>query len=94
MVTITLELTDEQMKQATEDAEQQGLTVQELALLRVLCTRLPSEPGSGMDYESAVEYVFDKNSELYERLANRKERVSVAIKRIIDKNEELYRRLA
>ena len=94
MVTITLELTDEQMKQATEDAEQQGLTIQELALLRVLLVHSPAESGSGTDFESAVEYVFDKNSELYERLAGRKERVSAAIKCIIDRNEELYRRLA
>ena len=91
---MTLELTDEQMKQATEDAERQGLTIQELALLRVLLVHSPAEPESGMDFESAVEYVFDKNSELYERLAGRKEHVSAAIKRIIDKNEELYRRLA
>ena len=94
MVTITFELTDEQMKQATEDAERQGLTVQELARLRFLGVHLPTEAGAGMDFESAVEYVFDKNSELYERLAGRKEHVSAAIKRIIDKNEELYRRLA
>ncbi len=69
MVTITLELTDGQMRQATEDANRQGLTVQELALLRVLCVHLPSEPGTGMDYESAAEYVFQKNAELYRRLA-------------------------
>jgi hypothetical protein len=54
----------------------------------------PAELGCGMNYESAVEYVFDKNSELYGRLAGREERVSAAIKRIIDKNEELYRWLA
>ena len=94
MVTITLELTDEQAKVLAEDADRQGLTVPELALLRVLLVHTPAEQGSGMDFESAVEYVFDKNSELYERLAGRKERVSAAIKRIIDENEELYRRLA
>lgn len=69
MVTITLELTDEQMKQVTEDAERQGLTVQELVLLRLLCIRLPAEPEMGMGFEDAVEYVFRKNSELYRRLA-------------------------
>ena len=69
MVTITLELTDEQMKQAVEDAEQQGLTVQELALLRFLGVHLPTEAGAGMDFEAATEYVFQKNSELYARLA-------------------------
>jgi tRNA C32,U32 (ribose-2'-O)-methylase TrmJ len=94
MVTITLELTDEQVKSLTEDAEQQGLTIQELALLRVLFVHSPAEPGSSMNYESAVEYVFYNNSELYDRLAGREERISAAIKRIIDKNEELYRRLA
>ena len=82
------------MRQATEDAERQGLTIQELALLRFLLVHSPAEPGSGMDFESAVEYVFDKNSELYDRLAGRRERVSAAIKRIISRNEELYRRLA
>ena len=94
MVTITLELTAAQMKKLTEDAEQQGLTIQELALLRVLLVNSPAEQGSGMTFEEATEYVFNKNSELYERLAGRKERVSTAIKRIITKNEELYRRLA
>ena len=94
MVTITLELTDEQMRLLAEEASQQGVTIQELALLRVLLVHLPAEPGSSMDFESSVEYMFNKNSELYERLTSRKERVSAAIKRIINENEELYRRLA
>ncbi len=94
MTTLTLEVTEEQMRLLTEDANRQGLTVQELALLRVLLVHSPAEQGSGIDFEAATEYIFQKNSELYERLADRKERVSEAIKRIIDKNEELYRRLA
>ena len=94
MVTLTLELTDGQMRLLADAAEQQGLTMQELALLRVLLVNSPAEQGSGMTFEVATEYIFQKNSELYARMAGRKERVSEAIKHIIDKNEELYRRLA
>ena len=94
MVTITLEIPDELFKRFAADAAEAGLTGQELAVLRVLFSAPFGEQGQGMDFESATEYVFQKNSELYARLADRKERVSEAIKRIIDKNEQLYRRLA
>ena len=94
MVTLTLELTDEQAKTVSEEAARQGLAVQEYALLRVLLSGPFAEQGSGMGFEEAVEYVFQKNSDLYERLAGRKERVSLAVKRIVKDNETLYRRLA
>ncbi len=94
MVRLTLELTDHQARTLSEAAMRQGLTVQEYALLRVLLSGPFAEQGSGMSFEEAVEYVYQKNSDLYERLAGRRERVSQAIKRIVKDNEDLYRRLA
>jgi len=94
MATLTLELTDEQARSLSEDALRQGLTVEEYALLRVLLSGPFAEQGSGMGFEEAVEYVYQKNSDLYERLAGRRERVSEAIKRIVKENKNLYQRLA
>ncbi len=94
MVTLTLQLTDEQAKTLSEAAMRQGLTIQEYALLRVLLSGPFAEQGSGMGFEEAVEYVYQKNSALYERLAGRRERVSQAIKQIVKESENLSRRLA
>ncbi len=94
MAILTLELTDEQARSLSEDAVRQGLTIEEYALLRVLLSGPFAEQGSGMSFEEAIEYVYQKNSALYERLAGRRERVSQAIKRIVRENETLYRRLA
>ncbi len=88
MTTITFELTDEQMKQLTEEAEQAGLTLQKFALRKVLAPwQFIEEKVSNPEFEEAVDYVFQKNEELYERLSGRKERVSQAIGRIISENE-------
>ena len=57
------------MRQAIEDANRHGLTVEDLARLRLFCAELPAEPRLAMDFEAATEYVFRKNAELYRRLA-------------------------
>ncbi len=95
MTTLTLELTDEQAQQLAEEAERVGLTLPEFALRKVLTPWQFTEDSDGNPrFEEAMNYVFQKNAELYERLSGRKEHISQAIGRIIKENEELYRRLA
>jgi hypothetical protein len=70
MTTLTLELTDEQVKHLTEEAEQIGLTLPEFALRKVLPPwQFVDETGSSPGFEDAMNYVFQKNKELYRRLA-------------------------
>ncbi len=73
MTTLTLELTDEQARQLADEAERLSLPLQELAAQRLLAPWQSSEPEAGevrrLKFEAAMGYVFDKNAELYRRLA-------------------------
>lgn len=70
MTTLTLELTDEQTKLLAEEAKRLSLPMQEVAARRLFAGwQSTSEEGNGMEFEEAMEYVFQKNSELYRRLA-------------------------
>ncbi len=69
MTTLTLELTDEQAQKLAEEAERLHLPMQELAAQRLFAPWKPDEASVSLDFEAAVEYVFQKNSELYRRLA-------------------------
>lgn len=69
MTTLTLELTDEQAQKWTEEAQRLNLTPQQLVTQSVE-ERLPGgEDVSSPSFEEATDYVFQKNSELYRRLA-------------------------
>ncbi len=70
MTTLTLELTDEQAALLAEEAERLSLPMQEIAARRLFAGWQPAEEqGGNMDFDEAMEYVFQKNSELYRRLA-------------------------
>ena len=70
MTTLTLELTDEQAKHLADEAARMSLPLQELAARRLFVPWQSTDEGSsGMEFEDAMEYVFQKNSELYRRLA-------------------------
>ena len=73
MTTLTLELTDEQAGQLAEEAARLSLPVQELAARRLLVPWQSEgeeeENASPPSFEEAMDYVFEKNSELYRRLA-------------------------
>ena len=73
MTTLTLELTDEQAQQLAEEAERLSLPMQELAARRLFTPWQSSEPEAeethGLRFEEAMKRVFEKNAELYRRLA-------------------------
>lgn len=78
MTTLTLELTDGQARQLAEEAERLGLPLQELAAQRLFTPWQSPEPEAEnqgaegarrLKFEAAMKYVFDKNAELYRRLA-------------------------
>jgi hypothetical protein len=70
MTTMTLELTDEQARQLAEEAARLSLPVQELAARRLFAPWQPEEEKAvAPSFEEVMDYVFEKNSELYRRLA-------------------------
>ena len=70
MTTITLEISDEQARHLAEDEERLNLPIQELAVQRLLAPWNATENQPVMTgFQEAMEYVFQKNSELYRRLA-------------------------
>ncbi len=73
MTTLTIELTDAQATQLTEEAERLSLPLQELAARRLFAPWQSPEPGTEevrrLKFEEAMKYVFEKNAELYRRLA-------------------------
>ena len=70
MTILTLELTDGQTKLLAEEAARLSLPIQEVAARRLFAGWQPTEEdGESMEFEEAMEYVFQKNSELYRRLA-------------------------
>lgn len=69
MTTITIEITDEQAALLAEEAARMSVSVQDLAVRRLLAPSNPEQTGLDPKFEAAMEYVFQKNSELYRRLA-------------------------
>ena len=70
MTTLTLELTDEQARRLADEADRLSLPLQELAARRLFTPWQSAEEGSKeVEFEEAMDYVFQKNSELYKRLA-------------------------
>ena len=70
MTTLMLELTDEQAQKLTEEATRLSLPVQELAARRLFAPwQSGDEDAPAPEFSEAMEYVFQKNSELYRRLA-------------------------
>lgn len=69
-MTITIELPDEQARQVTQEAARLNMTVEDLAVRRLLASEATQDgDASDEEFEAAMEYVFQKNSELYRRLA-------------------------
>ncbi len=74
MTTLTIEVTDEQAQQLAEEAARLSLPIQELAAQRLFASwtseakseEVTTPPPS---FEEAMDYVFQKNAELYRRLA-------------------------
>lgn len=69
MTTITIEITDEQADGLAQEAERMHLSLKDLATLRLLNSPESSD-GTESEFETAMSYVFEKNSELYRRLAS------------------------
>lgn len=70
MTTLTLELTDEQAQSLAEEAKRLSLPMQELAAQRLFTPwQSAEENAAAPNFEAAMDYVFQKNSELYRRLA-------------------------
>jgi len=70
MTTMILELTDEQARQLAEEAARLSLPIQELAARRLSSPwQTEEENVAAPSFEEAMDYVFEKNSELYKRLA-------------------------
>ena len=69
MTTLTLELTDEQAQKWTEEAQRLNLTPQQLVTQSVEERLSGGEDASSPSFEEAMDYVFQKNTELYRRLA-------------------------
>ena len=65
MVTITIELSEEQLRYLSEIARQLGIRPEEL--VRASIQDLLARPDQA--FEQAVSYVLEKNAELYRRLA-------------------------
>jgi predicted transcriptional regulator len=65
MSAITIQLSDEQLIKLQEAATRFGLSPEDL--VRVSLEDLLARPEA--DFRAAVEYVLDKNEELYRRLA-------------------------
>ena len=65
MNTITITLSDDQLKQLREKAQLLGISPEELALAGI--EELIGKPDDA--FEQALEYVLRKNAELYRRLA-------------------------
>ncbi len=66
MPILTIELTDEQAQILAQEAARLHLTPQELALRRLLT---PPPPPAAPEFGDALQYVFRKNADLYQRLA-------------------------
>lgn len=64
MTTMTLELTDEQAEQLSETARQMNMTLEELALQRLL---VPTDVDE--EFLQLVEEIIEEDRELLERLA-------------------------
>jgi hypothetical protein len=70
MTTITIEVTEDQARQLTEEADRMHLPVQDLAVQRIFTPWQPeANANADVSFDEAMEYVFQKNSELYRRLA-------------------------
>jgi hypothetical protein len=70
MTTLTIELTDEQAAQLRQDAQCLNVPVADLALRRLMSPWKPiDEERTESEFEAAMDYVFEKNTELYQRLA-------------------------
>ena len=73
MTTLTLELTDEQAQQLAQEADRLSLPLQELAAQRLFnpwqSSEISPEETRRLKFEEAMNYVFEKNAELYRRLA-------------------------
>ena len=69
MTTLTLELTDEQARHLADEAARLSLPLPELATRRLFAPWQPEEDDSAPSFEEATDYVFQKNAELYRRLA-------------------------
>ena len=66
MTTLMIEITDEQAEALAQEAERLKLSVQDLAIRRLLA---PATEKPAPEFEAAMDYVFQKNPELYRRLA-------------------------
>ena len=69
MTTLTLELTNEQAQKWAEEAHRLNLTPQQLVTQSVEKRLSGEEDASAPSFEEAMDYVFQKNAELYRRLA-------------------------
>lgn len=69
MTTIAIELTDEQAEQLAKEAQRLSVPMQELAVQRLFSPWTPEQTEEAPDFDAAMDYVFQKNSELYRRLA-------------------------
>jgi len=70
MTTLTLELTDEQARQLSEEAARLSLPLPEFATRRLFAPWQSGEEDAAQpNFEEAMDYVFEKNAELYRRLA-------------------------
>lgn len=70
MTTLTLELTEEQAKKLADEANRLHVTTEELAAQRLFSPWSDdSNTAPSMAFEQAMEYVLEKNAELYRRLS-------------------------
>lgn len=65
MTTITIEVPEERLQQLKQRAAELGMTVEDLMQLSI--AEVLSRPGD--ELQQAMDYVLQKNAELYRRLA-------------------------
>lgn len=69
MTTMTLELTDEQARQWEQEAQRLRLTPEQFVTQSVEVRLSTTKESPALEFDEAMNYVFQKNSELYRRLA-------------------------
>ncbi len=69
MTTMILELTDEQAQQWEQEAQRLRLTPEQFVTQSVESLLSANNRSGNPSFEEAMDYVFQKNSELYRRLA-------------------------
>lgn len=69
MTTLTLELTDEQARRWEQEAKRRNLTTLQFVVQCVEARLSAKNKSTPSDFTDAADYVFQRNSELYRRLA-------------------------